>query len=211
MSSSWRTRCRGSASCRRPSARRADACWRMQQMHRAANERRRHLKMFPVSGQVRAAGAGSAGSNVPGFCGSDAIGLSPARSCRAPGSTSAARHRTRANSKQARVLGLLRRPNGATIATIMESTGWQSHSVRGFFAARCARRSGSSLPPRRPTAAGPIGLLAVASQEPSSVTPPRPSRAPDHAAALARAGRRFSCSRACTFIAAEHPSQLSWG
>jgi hypothetical protein len=88
MSSSWRTRCRGSASCRRPSARRADACWRIQQMHRAANERCRHLKMFPVSGQVRAAGAGSAGSNVPGFCGSDAIGLSPARSCRAPGSTS---------------------------------------------------------------------------------------------------------------------------
>ena len=87
MSSSWRTCCRGSASCRRPSARRADARWRMQQMHRAANERRRRLKMFPVSGQVRAAGAGSAGSNVPGFCGSDAIGLSPARSCRAPGST----------------------------------------------------------------------------------------------------------------------------
>lgn len=32
------------------------------------------------------------------------------------------------------MLKLLRRPDGATIAQIVEATGWQQHTVRGFFA-----------------------------------------------------------------------------
>ena len=52
---------------------------------------------------------------------------------RAPRDASAPR-KPREGTKQERVLALLRRQEGATIAQICEATGWQQHTVRGFFA-----------------------------------------------------------------------------
>jgi hypothetical protein len=45
-----------------------------------------------------------------------------------------AARKPRAGTKQEAVLALLRRDEGATIAQIIDATGWQSHTVRGFLA-----------------------------------------------------------------------------
>ena len=50
--------------------------------------------------------------------------------------------RTRDNSKQAQVIAMLKRPEGATIAQICEATSWQAHTVRGTFAGAFKKKLG---------------------------------------------------------------------
>ena len=49
------------------------------------------------------------------------------------------------NSKQALVIEMLKRPEGATIAQISEATGWQAHTVRGTFAGALKKKLGLTI------------------------------------------------------------------
>lgn len=83
-----------------------------------------------------------------GWCvaaeGYDALGV-PRPGNDAAQTTAPAQRRTRANSKQAEVIAMLKRPEGATIGEICLVTGWQQHTVRGTFAGAFKKKLGLEI------------------------------------------------------------------
>jgi hypothetical protein len=57
---------------------------------------------------------------------------------------------SRGDSKQALVVTMLQRKQGATIAGMIEATGWQPHSVRGFLTAVVRKKLGLVLVSEKP-------------------------------------------------------------
>jgi hypothetical protein len=53
--------------------------------------------------------------------------------------------RTRENSKQAQMIELLKRPDGATLNQLVEVTGWQAHTVRGAMAGALKKKLGLTI------------------------------------------------------------------
>ncbi|CAA7624266.1 DUF3489 domain-containing protein [Magnetospirillum sp. SS-4] len=50
--------------------------------------------------------------------------------------------KTRQGTKQEALIAMLKRPEGASIAEIMEVTGWLGHSIRGFIAGTVKKKLG---------------------------------------------------------------------
>jgi hypothetical protein len=51
----------------------------------------------------------------------------------------------RPDTKQARIIAMLRAPAGSTVAAIVAATEWQPHSVRGFLAGIVRKKLGLNL------------------------------------------------------------------
>lgn len=82
--------------------------------------------------------------------GYDALGL-PRPGAKTPNEAKDdAPRRTRAHSKQAQVIAMLRRPEGATIRQIAEATGWQAHTVRGTLAGALKKKLGLAITSEKP-------------------------------------------------------------
>lgn len=68
-----------------------------------------------------------------------AIGATPL-----PAPTSKPKAR-RENTKQARMIALMQRPEGASVEEICQETGWKAHTVRGVFSHTLRKRLGLTI------------------------------------------------------------------
>jgi hypothetical protein len=71
--------------------------------------------------------------------------IKPKRGTQPQPHPSSVKQTERTETKQGRILVMLRAPSGVTIDAIMHATGWQQHSVRGFLAGVVRKKLGLNL------------------------------------------------------------------
>ena len=75
-------------------------------------------------------------------------------------------HKAEVGSKQSRVITMLQSPAGATIAAMMEATGWQPHSMRGFLAGVVRKRLKLQLASTKVDGTRVYRIIAAGSSKP---------------------------------------------
>lgn len=66
----------------------------------------------------------------------------------------------RAGTKQAQIIAMLRRPEGATVAEMVEATGWLAHTVRGSISGALKKKLGLPITAEKIEGRGTVYLLA---------------------------------------------------
>jgi hypothetical protein len=66
---------------------------------------------------------------------------------------------TRHGTKQAQIIALLQRSEGASIAEIVEATGWQAHSARGLISGGLKKKLGLPVTAEKITGRGTVYVL----------------------------------------------------
>ncbi|MDI3469889.1 MAG: hypothetical protein OJF62_001952 [Pseudolabrys sp.] len=67
---------------------------------------------------------------------------------------------TRANSKQAQLIEMLKRPEGATIEEIVKKFDWQAHTVRGALAGALKKKLGLNVQSEKVEGRGRVYRIA---------------------------------------------------
>jgi hypothetical protein len=65
----------------------------------------------------------------------------------------------RTGTKQAQIITLLQRPEGATIAEIVLATGWQAHSARGMISGALKKKLGLPVTSKKVDGRGTVHRL----------------------------------------------------
>jgi hypothetical protein len=73
----------------------------------------------------------------------------------APEAPATARPTPRAGTKQAQMIEMLKRPEGATVEQIAAATGWQHHTIRGAISGALKKKLGLTIEATRTREVGP--------------------------------------------------------
>lgn len=67
----------------------------------------------------------------------------------------------RVGTKQAQIIAMLQRPDGATVAEMVEATSWQAHSVRGMISGSLKKKLGLPIASEKVEGRGTVYSLAA--------------------------------------------------